>query len=102
MSCAIGPSDEEPLVDIEPKDKVQEYIKKSSGKGKAREDAVREYVCEHTFHPSCLVSATRVANSLWSDEGDKIEGDEVFVSCPVCRHEGVVSKDIWQEGVANR
>ncbi|KAL0069180.1 hypothetical protein AAF712_003868 [Marasmius tenuissimus] len=102
MSCAIGPLDEEPLLDIQPEDMRQIHIKKPSGKGKAREDEPLVDVCNHTFHPSCLVSAGRVANSLWSDEGDKIEGDEVSVSCPVCRIEGVVSREVWQEGASSR
>ncbi|KAK1217700.1 hypothetical protein PQX77_019648 [Marasmius sp. AFHP31] len=101
MSCAIGPLDEEPLLDIQPEDMRQVHIKKPSAKGKAREDEPLVDVCNHTFHPSCLVSAGRVANSLWSDEGDKIEGDKVPVSCPVCRIEGVVSREVWQEGASS-
>ncbi|KAL0564321.1 hypothetical protein V5O48_017726, partial [Marasmius crinis-equi] len=69
MSCGVGPSDEEPLVDTNTRKRKQVHVKKPSsltkGKGKATETtegvekSSDEDVCEHTFHPSCLISASR-------------------------------------------
>ena len=57
-------------------------------------------MCEHKFHPSCLVSAERVAG--WGGEDKKEEreneGEDVEVSCPVCRAVGVISRLDWEEG----
>lgn len=51
-------------------------------------------ICEHRFHPACLVSAERVAG--WG--GGEV-GEEVEVACPVCRHTGHVQRHEWEEGV---
>ncbi|KAF9262969.1 hypothetical protein L218DRAFT_798860, partial [Marasmius fiardii PR-910] len=92
MSCGIGPSDEDPLVVVGPEQRKQEEAEP------AAKEKVDDKVCEHTFHPSCLVSASRVANSMWAGESDVVEGDEVSVSCPVCRATGAVSREVWDEG----
>ncbi|KAG7088061.1 hypothetical protein E1B28_012093 [Marasmius oreades] len=109
MSCGIGPSDDDPVV-VEPEKKKQVHIMQKSpsldkGKGKAKEDEDEldtkkkmNVICEHTFHPSCLVSASRVANPMWAAAGDAAQSEEVLVSCPVCRTAGVVSREVWEEG----
>ncbi|KAK1232407.1 hypothetical protein PQX77_004437 [Marasmius sp. AFHP31] len=108
-SCGIGPSDEEPLVEVEPEKRKMVFVQKrpipglsDKGKGKAKEDsgAGDNAVCEHCFHPSCLVSSTRVM--MWGAEGVNMDGeDDVVVSCPVCREEGVIAKEVWEEGAAS-
>ncbi|KAJ8084428.1 hypothetical protein PM082_003198 [Marasmius tenuissimus] len=110
-SCGIGPSDEEPLVDLEPGKRKMVFVQKrpipglsDKGKGKAKDDsgAGNNAVCEHCFHPSCLVSSTRVMNSMWGAEGVNMDGeDDVVVSCPVCREEGVIAKKVWEAGAAS-
>ena len=77
---------------IDPSTIRQISIHKIGGQG--------EKVCEHTFHPSCLVSAERVAG--WSGADAKRElgedEEEVQVSCPVCRAVGCISREDWDEG----
>ncbi|KAK0230850.1 hypothetical protein IW262DRAFT_1453759 [Armillaria fumosa] len=87
MSCGVGPSDEDPFVVVSEK---QVHIQHHAQTGQGG------IVCEHTFHPSCLVSAQRVA-LRGADEN--AEGEDVEVSCPVCRADGLISKEDWQEGV---
>lgn len=53
-------------------------------------------VCPHTFHSSCLVTSERV--SLKGADVN-ILGDQVEVSCSICRGVGRVSKADWDEGV---
>ncbi|THU89768.1 hypothetical protein K435DRAFT_282089 [Dendrothele bispora CBS 962.96] len=93
-SCGVGPSDEDPFVEISDAARRQVRIISTDSEEAGPSDEIR-YVCEHTFHPSCLVSAQRVA-LRGADE--KIIGDTVEVSCPVCRSTGVVSKADWDEG----
>ncbi|KAG7449289.1 uncharacterized protein BT62DRAFT_917877 [Guyanagaster necrorhizus] len=88
MSCGVGPSDEDPYVIMSEK---QLHIQRR--KTKMEQGSV---VCEHTFHPSCLVSAQRVA---LKGADENVEGEDVEVSCPVCRADGVILKEDWQEGV---
>ena len=90
ISCGLGPSDEDP----EPIFDRQIHIRppKDKADGKDR-------VCDHTFHPSCLVSAERVAGWSGADQKKEAEGEEeVQVSCPVCRAVGCISREDWDEG----
>ncbi|KIK08254.1 hypothetical protein K443DRAFT_85429 [Laccaria amethystina LaAM-08-1] len=86
ISCGVGPSDEEPFLDVGKLKQlyIQSVVEKEG------------QVCRHTFHSSCLVSAERVA--LKGGEA-VIGGNGVEVSCPVCRSVGSVSKVDWEEGV---
>ncbi|PBK72641.1 hypothetical protein ARMSODRAFT_880847 [Armillaria solidipes] len=88
MSCGVGPSDEDPFVAVSEKQVHIQHRDTQTGQG--------GIVCEHAFHPSCLVSAQRVA-LRGADEN--VEGEDVEVSCPVCRADGLISKEGWQEGV---
>ncbi|KZT65843.1 hypothetical protein DAEQUDRAFT_715970 [Daedalea quercina L-15889] len=90
MSCGLGPSDEDPFPVIDPSTIRQISINRIGSNG--------EKVCEHTFHPSCLVSAERVAGWGGEDKKQEKEGEEVEVSCPVCRAVGVMSRADWDEG----
>ncbi|KAI0657265.1 hypothetical protein C8Q70DRAFT_902304, partial [Cubamyces menziesii] len=95
VSCGLGPSDDDPTTTFDTTALRQISIRplKSDTSG-------REAVCEHKFHPSCLVSAERVAG--WGGEDKKEEreneGEDVEVSCPVCRAVGVISRLDWEEG----
>lgn len=86
ISCGVGPSDEEPFLDV----------------GNLKQLSIQSVVdkegqaCRHTFHSSCLVSAERVA--LKGGEA-VVGGNGVEVSCPVCRSIGCVSKVDWEDGV---
>lgn len=86
ISCGVGPSDDEPFLDVGNLKQlsIQSVVDKES------------QVCRHTFHSSCLVSAERVA--LKGGEA-VVGGNGVEVSCPVCRSVGCVSKVDWEEGV---
>ncbi|KAM6494532.1 hypothetical protein JOM56_010893 [Amanita muscaria] len=87
MSCGVGPSDEEPLIVLTTEVMKQLTLKPVIFNGT---------MCPHTFHPSCLVSAERVA---LRGADAPIVGDDVEVSCSVCRAVGRVSKMDWEEGV---
>lgn len=94
ISCGLGPSDDDPVPVIDPRTIRQVALRPLPGQeGKDR-------VCEHAFHPACLVSAERVAG--WSGADQKREPDgedeEVQVSCPVCRAVGRISREDWEEG----
>ncbi|KAI0632280.1 hypothetical protein C8Q77DRAFT_1124801 [Trametes polyzona] len=97
VSCGLGPSDEDPVTTFDTTALRQISIRplKADGSGKGA-------VCEHKFHPACLVSAERVAG--WGGEDKKEErenengGEDVEVSCPVCRAVGVISRLDWEEG----
>lgn len=88
VSCGIGPSDEEP------------YISDADAAAKkVRIHAVGDEshkICDHTFHPSCLVSAERVA---LRGADPSIVGNDVEVTCPVCRGSGSIFKADWDDGV---
>lgn len=88
VSCGIGPTDEDPTPDALADAMKQISISRDGASGK-------EPVCEHLFHPACLVSAGRIAG--WGQQEDS--GDEVEVSCPVCRKAGHVDRSEWEEGV---
>ncbi|KAG6849049.1 hypothetical protein H0H93_011774 [Arthromyces matolae] len=94
ISCGVGPSDEEP------------YLRATKGGGQRvgicgshEEGKEAMYICGHTFHPACLVSAARVA--LMGAEVGEVEGhpDLVEVACTVCKGVGNVKKGLWEEGV---
>ncbi|KAI0667693.1 hypothetical protein C8Q78DRAFT_1052122 [Trametes maxima] len=95
VSCGVGPSDDDPVSTFDATALRQISIRplKDDGTG-------REAVCGHKFHPSCLVSAERVAG--WGGEDKKEEqeneGEDVEVSCPVCRAVGTISRVDWDEG----
>ncbi|KAK2463384.1 hypothetical protein APHAL10511_004610 [Amanita phalloides] len=93
VSCGIGPSDEDPLVLVRSEEMKQLVLRRVMGDG-LTEAGTR--MCAHTFHPSCLVSTERVALR----GGDvPVVGDEVEVSCSVCRAVGRVSRTEWEEGL---
>ncbi|KAH7885481.1 hypothetical protein F5I97DRAFT_1811259 [Phlebopus sp. FC_14] len=92
-SCGIGPSDEDPYPSISPAAMKQVSIHPHDEHGNVGDSG---FVCVHTFHPACLVSAERVAG--WGGE-DKME-PFVEVSCPVCRATGCVTREEWEEGVS--
>ncbi|KAI4527896.1 hypothetical protein K525DRAFT_231598 [Schizophyllum commune Loenen D] len=85
-SCGVGPSDEDPMVEVGEGDRRQIRILRDNG----------EYTCEHLLHPPCLVSAQRVA--LRGAEETRVNG-RVEVACPVCRAEGTIAVEDWEEGV---
>ncbi|KIK65296.1 hypothetical protein GYMLUDRAFT_345251 [Collybiopsis luxurians FD-317 M1] len=110
VSCGVGPSDEDPFVTISEEQKRQVKIRristvdqqgvesKGKGKEKAEEEPEPQYVCEHSFHPSCLVSAQRAALN-GSEEVPVGNGKSVEVSCTVCRAIGALPREDWEEGV---
>jgi hypothetical protein len=87
MSCGLGPSDDDP----EPTADLARVVINSLGDGTS--------VCGHTFHPSCLVSAERVAGWGPDSESERERaGGLVEVSCPVCRAVGVIPRKDWEQG----
>ncbi|EPQ54627.1 hypothetical protein GLOTRDRAFT_111348 [Gloeophyllum trabeum ATCC 11539] len=98
VSCGLGPTDEDPIPCVDVASLKQVHIRPAG----VRDEGAR--VCAHKFHPSCLVSAERVAG--WGRdveeekmEEEKSEEEEVEVSCPVCRAVGWISGAEWEEGV---
>jgi hypothetical protein len=87
VSCGLGPSDEDP----EPTADLARVVIHSLGDSASG--------CGHTFHPSCLVSAERVAGWGPDSESERERtGGMVEVSCPVCRAVGVVPGADWEKG----
>ncbi len=87
ISCGLGPSDDDP----EPTADLARVVINTLGDGLS--------VCEHMFHPACLVSAERVAG--WGPESEREReraGGLVEVRCPVCRAVGVVQRKDWEQG----
>ncbi len=95
ISCGLGPSDEDPRPVVDPREMRQVHIHPLQGQGEGKES-----VCDHIFHPACLVSAERVAGWSGADQKKEVEGDEeeVQVSCPACRAVGCISRIDWDEG----
>ncbi|KAI0715656.1 hypothetical protein C8T65DRAFT_694692 [Cerioporus squamosus] len=95
ISCGLGPSDDDPVSSIDLSSLRQISIRPLNS-----DTSGKNSVCEHKFHPACLVSAERVAG--WGHEvktGEPAgDDDEVEVSCPVCRAKGVISRLDWEEG----
>lgn len=93
-SCGVGPSDEDPFVEVGEDAKrvvgITSLIKGENGENKP--------ACAHTFHPSCLVSAQRARNG-WREPvlAEGVDA-EVEVVCSVCRVEGRVPQADWVEG----
>ncbi|RDB14621.1 hypothetical protein Hypma_016441 [Hypsizygus marmoreus] len=106
VSCGVGPSDEEPFAALGEAQKRQLSIQaptrrslehgEEEGEHGHEEGEERRSVCPHTFHPSCLVSAARVA--LMGEDAVVVDG-VVEVACSVCRGVGNVAKGDWDEGV---
>ncbi|KAF4571170.1 hypothetical protein EYR36_008498 [Pleurotus pulmonarius] len=90
VSCGVGPSDEDPVVT-----KTMNQLSIHYLPDHLPASEVGSKVCNHTFHPSCLVSAERIASQ---GQNEHVEGDEVAVSCPICRHPGAISKADWDQG----
>ena len=93
-SCGIGPSDEDPFPAVF-SDPYSPSINRVGILREAREEAV----CDHVFHPACLVSADRCAGWGEKDRPTNNGGEEYeVVSCPVCRSIGKVQREVWEEG----
>lgn len=106
ISCGVGPSDDDPWVDVPAEGMKQLAIRDEAAatdeKVAVGGNEIGKAVCSHTFHSSCLVSTERVALALRDAEVLFVgpEGrKEVEVSCPVCRGAGRVSKEEWDAGV---
>ncbi|TFK90526.1 hypothetical protein K466DRAFT_543309 [Polyporus arcularius HHB13444] len=95
ISCGLGPSDDDPVSSIDLSSLRQISIRPLNA-----DPSGKDSVCEHKFHPACLVSAERVAG--WGREvktGEPAgDSEQVEVSCPVCRAIGVISRLDWEEG----
>ncbi|KAK7052317.1 hypothetical protein R3P38DRAFT_3594992 [Favolaschia claudopus] len=104
-SCEVGPSDEDPFVEVGEEGGRVVGIRALRGKGKdlglangekGGEGEERGFACAHTFHVPCLVSAQR-ARLGWREpvivEGE--EDAEVEVVCSVCRADGTVAQAEW-------
>jgi hypothetical protein len=81
-----------------PKALHQVAIRAARGDAQAG-DLSASAVCEHRFHPACLVSVERVNGWVRSDEIEREPGVEVGVECPVCKADGFISREEWEEGV---
>lgn len=110
VSCGLGPTDDDPTPSVDASSIRQVGIR-VPGENES------SLVCAHRFHPSCLVSAERVAgwggNGLMNDgeeevdkatkgkekEKERVVDVEVEVSCPVCRAVGWIRKSEWDDGV---
>ncbi|KAJ3986918.1 hypothetical protein F5890DRAFT_1501249 [Lentinula detonsa] len=114
VSCGLAPDDDCPYREIPDERKRQVRIRQeasasasssqengdSKGKGKEKADGDPEpkYVCGHTFHTPCLVTAQRVALN-GAEEVIVEEGKSIEVSCPICRAIGVLLREDWEDGV---
>ena len=100
ISCGLGPTDEDPVPIVDPRSVRQIHIKPLKSAAAEHHGSDAEKVCEHSFHPACLVSAERVAGWNGADQKEDPQADEgeVQVSCPVCRAVGAISKEDWDEG----
>ena len=93
-SCSIGPSDEDPFPET-----FNDPNSLSIKRVKILKDGEDAAVCQHFFHPACLVSADRCAG--WGEKDRPSQDDDheyEVVSCPVCRSIGKVQMDVWEEG----
>ncbi|KAJ7491597.1 hypothetical protein B0H11DRAFT_2008434 [Mycena galericulata] len=88
-SCGVGPSDEDPVVQV-PTQRFVGLLAPGEGEG-------GRAVCAHTFHPVCLVSAQRARGGcLVSLEG---AWEAVEVACSSCNAEGRLPPAAWLEGL---
>ncbi|KZT44538.1 hypothetical protein SISSUDRAFT_28857 [Sistotremastrum suecicum HHB10207 ss-3] len=99
-SCGVGPTDECPKAEDTKTGTVSIWMDQVSANDGEKQ------VCEHAFHPSCLVTAARVAGfgpNLHEDDStgeDKMEG-VVEVPCLVCRAQGHIKRSVWESGVSS-
>ncbi|KAJ3768955.1 hypothetical protein FB446DRAFT_649529 [Lentinula raphanica] len=92
VSCGLAPDDNCPYREIAVERRRQIKIQQDATASEPK------YICEHTFHTPCLVTAQRVA--LNGSEENVVEGGKsVEVSCPICRLSGVLPRDDWEDGV---
>jgi hypothetical protein len=85
VSCGIGPSDEYPCPDVSTCGTKQIAVCAPAG---------GLPVCDHRFHPACLVVAERIAGG----EHAAVAG-EVPAVCAVCRTSGIITQQQWDDGV---
>lgn len=90
-SCGIGPSDEEPFLKL-----TDTMMKQLCIRSLIDGSSTERGVCSHMFHSTCLVSSERVA---LMGEQPNATGEDVEVSCPVCRAVGCIPRSNWEEGV---
>ncbi|KAJ7755208.1 hypothetical protein B0H16DRAFT_731806 [Mycena metata] len=100
-SCGVGPSDEEPFVEVDVDGEGGRRISLSvlpgcAGKEGEGVEGKNGKACAHTFHPSCLVSAQR-ARRGWREPDPDGKGD-VEVVCTLCRVDGGVPREEWVKG----
>ncbi|KAJ7678218.1 hypothetical protein DFH06DRAFT_975293 [Mycena polygramma] len=98
-SCGVGPSDEDPFVEVSEEAKrvvglslLKEVVPEGEGGGEER------HACAHTFHSSCVVSAQRARNGWREPVLRESDDAEVEVVCSVCRVEGSVPQAEWLAG----
>ncbi|KAK7050445.1 hypothetical protein R3P38DRAFT_3607695 [Favolaschia claudopus] len=93
-SCEVGPSDEDPFVEVEVGEGMGRVVGIRAALAEG-EEGERGSACSHTFHVPCLVSAQR-ARLGWR-EPVIVEGEEkeVEVVCSVCRADGTVGQAEW-------
>ncbi|KAF7313811.1 RING-type domain-containing protein [Mycena chlorophos] len=89
-SCGVGPSDDDPFIEVP--ESAQKRVPIMGAYGKP--------VCEHTFHPTCLVSAQRSRRGWLEPQIVDGKNDPIEVSCSVCRADGTVPQSEWLEGLA--
>ena len=108
ISCEFGPTDEDPTPevsagynteDVSTMPKALKQVSMRAAKGDTLV-GVQSAVCEHRFHPACLVRSERVNGWVRSDDVEKGHVmEEVSVECPVCRAGGYISRQEWEDGV---
>ncbi|KAJ7054067.1 hypothetical protein C8F01DRAFT_995719 [Mycena amicta] len=87
-SCGIGPSDDDPFIEVP--ENAQRRIPITGPDGKT--------ACSHTFHPTCLVSAQRSRRGWLEPQLAEGKEDAIEVSCSLCRADGTVPPAEWLEG----
>lgn len=118
--CLIAPTDDDPT----PVDSLSEETRGNLKRRVQLHGAydARGRACEHSFHPACLVASARVAGldghgHIYEDEAEdgldshdretQMDTDaeedqrehDLELSCPVCRADGTLHHQEWQEGV---
>ncbi|KZW03373.1 hypothetical protein EXIGLDRAFT_725815 [Exidia glandulosa HHB12029] len=83
-SCDVAPTDEDPAPQIPAGVTTKTICLRPTGEKK----------CEHKFHPQCIVTAARVAAAAAGRDA----ADASAVSCPICRAEGALTTEEWEEG----
>lgn len=90
VSCGVGPTDDDP------ESASSAYVSAKQVAIRTSSDVALSNVCEHTFHPACLVTAERVSG--WGCNDVTGPAHSHTVSCPVCREVGHVDRKEWEEG----